>query len=166
MKKDLYGVNDAKFRATTLGIYGLVWMKILLKELGMEVVEYNSQGRKPNSFQVSRVINSGKPSGDRVSFRSPSPSPNTFQSVGSSSENTHHRQTFPANFPATFFSDTDHTRRSAWRRSLTFVKALEPKDHPRAGHVQFSIRRLHLTRWRVRAHEDFPQPRASSSSLA
>ena len=49
-------------------------------------------------FPVSRVINSGKPSGDCVSFRSPSPSPNTFRSVGSSSENTHRRRTFPTNF--------------------------------------------------------------------
>ncbi|RVW25904.1 hypothetical protein CK203_111333 [Vitis vinifera] len=117
---------------------------------------------------VSRVINSGKPSGDRVSFRSPSPSPNTFRSVGSSSENTHRRQTFPANFPTTSFSDTDHTRRSAWRRSPTFVKAPEPKDHPRAGHAQFSVRRLHLTHRRVRT---FPatrlllQPRLTPTSL-
>ena len=66
----------------------------------------------------------------------------------------------PANFsgelPATFFSDTDHTRRSVWRRSPTFVKASEPKDHPRAGHAQFSVRRLHLTRRRVRT---FPATR-------
>ncbi|RVW87593.1 hypothetical protein CK203_041151 [Vitis vinifera] len=113
----------------------------------------------------SRVINSGKPSGDRVSFRSPSPSPNTFRSVGSSSKNTHRRQNFPANFPATSFSDTDHTRRSAWRRSPTFVKAPEPKSHPRAGHAQFSGRRLNLTRRRVRACEAFsgdaPPPPAS-----
>ncbi|RVW44593.1 Retrovirus-related Pol polyprotein from transposon TNT 1-94 [Vitis vinifera] len=84
--------------------------------------------------KVSRVIKSGKPSGDRVSFRSPSPSPNTF-------------------------------RRSAWRRSPTFVKAPEPKSHPRAGHAQFSGRRLHLTRRRVRAREAFsgdaPPPPAS-----
>ncbi|RVW72916.1 hypothetical protein CK203_056372 [Vitis vinifera] len=113
-------------------------------------------------IHFSRVINSEKPSGDRVSFRSPSPSPNTFRSVGSSSENTHSRQTFPANFPATSFSDTDHTRRSAWRRSPTFVKAPEPKDHPRVDHAQFSVRRLHLTR---RQREDFPGHAASSSSL-
>ncbi|RVX13111.1 hypothetical protein CK203_017860 [Vitis vinifera] len=99
---------------------------------------------------------------------SPSPS---FRSVGSSSENTHRRQTFPTNFPATSFSDTDHTRRSAWRRSLTFVKAPEPKVHPRAGHAQFSVRRLHLTRRRMRAREDFPshapllQPRLTPTSL-
>ena len=50
----------------------------------------------------------------------------------------------------TYFSDTDHTRRSAWRRSPTFVKAPAPKEHPRAGHAPFSGRRLHLTRRRVR----------------
>ena len=99
--------------------------------------------------------------GDHVSFRSPSPSPNTFRSVGSSSENTHRRRTFPT----TSFSDTDHTKRSAWRRYPTFVKALEPKDHPHADHAQFSGRRLNLTRRRVRACEDFsgdaPPPPAS-----
>ncbi|RVX15733.1 hypothetical protein CK203_005488 [Vitis vinifera] len=64
----------------------------------------------------------------------------------------------PANFPATYFSDTDHTRRSAWRRSPTFVKAPAPKEHPRAGHTPFSGRR-------VRAREAFsgdaPPPPAS-----
>ena len=66
---------------------------------------YQSQGRKPNSFQFPRVINSGKPSCDRVSFRSPSPDPkafrsvelsseNAFQSVESSSENIHRRRLF------------------------------------------------------------------------
>ena len=72
------------------------------------------------------------------------------------------------NFPATSFSDTDHTRRSAWRRSPTFVKAPEPKDHPRTGHVQFSGRRLRLMRWRVRAREAFsgdaPPPPASPNA--
>nr|CAN69691.1 hypothetical protein VITISV_026777 [Vitis vinifera] len=43
-------------------------------------MNYQSQGRKPQFFPISRVINTGKPSGDRVSFRSPSPSPNeTFR---------------------------------------------------------------------------------------
>ncbi|RVW16787.1 hypothetical protein CK203_076409 [Vitis vinifera] len=114
------------------------------------------QTQESKTVIVSRVINSGKLSGDRVSFRSPSPSPNTFRSVGSSSENTHRRQTFPANFPATSFSDTDHTRRNAWKRSPTFVKAPEPKDHPRASHAQFFVRLLHLMRRRLRAREDFP----------
>ena len=84
-------------------------------------------------------------------------------------ETTHRRRNFPANFsgelPRDFFPDTDHTRRSAWRRSPTFVKAPGPKDHPRAGHAQFSGRRLHLTRRRVRAREEFfgdaPPPPAS-----
>ncbi|RVW15111.1 Retrovirus-related Pol polyprotein from transposon TNT 1-94 [Vitis vinifera] len=71
----------------------------------------------------------------------------------------------PANFPTTYFSDTDHTRRSAWRRSPTFVKAPAPKDHPRTGHVQFFGRRLHLTCRRVRVCEafsgDVPPPPAS-----
>ena len=43
--------------------------------------------------------------GDRVSFRSPSPSPNTFRSVGTSLETTHRRRNFPANFPANFSGD-------------------------------------------------------------
>ena len=45
------------------------------------------------------------------------------------------------------------------------MKAPEPKDHPRAGHAQFSGRRLRLTRRRVRAREAFsgdaPPPPAS-----
>ena len=85
----------------------------------------------------------------------------TFRSVGSSSETTHRGRTFPT----TYFSNIDHTRRSTWRRSTTFVKAPAPKDHPRAGHAQFSGRRLHLTRRRVRAYEAFsgdaPPPPAS-----
>ena len=63
---------------------------------------------------------------------------------------------FRRTFLATSFSDTDHTRRSAWRRSPTFVKAPAPKEHPRAGHAPFSGRRLNLTRRRVRAREEFP----------
>ncbi|RVW47784.1 hypothetical protein CK203_091742 [Vitis vinifera] len=75
------------------------------------------------------------------------------------------RRIFPANFSGDVFFDTDHTKRSAWRRSPTFVKAPEPKSHPRAGHAQFSGRRLNLTRRRVRAREAFsgdaPPPPAS-----
>ncbi|RVX00280.1 Retrovirus-related Pol polyprotein from transposon TNT 1-94 [Vitis vinifera] len=41
-----------------------------------------------------RVINSGKPSCDRVSFRSPSPDPKAFRSVESSLENIHRRRLF------------------------------------------------------------------------
>ena len=55
---------------------------------------YQSQGRKPNSFQFPHVINSGKPSCDRVSFWSPSPDPKAFRSVESSSENIHRRRLF------------------------------------------------------------------------
>ncbi|RVW74353.1 Secretory carrier-associated membrane protein 4 [Vitis vinifera] len=102
-----------------------------------------------------------KPFGDRVSFRSPSPSPNTFLLVGSSLENTHRWRTFPA----TSFSNTDHTKRSAWRRSPTFPKASEPENRPRAGHAHFYGWRLNLTRRRVRAREAFsgdaPPPPAS-----
>ena len=83
---------------------------------------YQSQGRKPNSFQFPRVINSGKPSCDRVSFRSPSPDPKAFRSVESSSKNIHRRRIFRRSF-----SDT---ARSAWRRSPIFPKAPEPENHP------------------------------------
>ncbi|RVX14584.1 Retrovirus-related Pol polyprotein from transposon TNT 1-94 [Vitis vinifera] len=60
------------------------------------------------------------------------------------------RRTFPANFPATVFF---YTARSAWRRSSICPKAPEPETHPRAAHARFSVRRLHLTRRRVRARE-------------
>ncbi|RVW59635.1 hypothetical protein CK203_103282 [Vitis vinifera] len=59
-------------------------------------------------------------------------------------------------------------RRSAWRRSPTFVKAPASKEDPRAVHAPFSGRRLHLTRRRVRAREAFsgdaPPPPASPAA--
>ena len=70
-------------------------------------------------------------------------------------------------FPATSFSDTAHTAKSAWRRSPIFPKALEPENHPRAGHTRFSGQRLHLMRRRV---SHFPatrfllQPRLTPTS--
>ena len=51
--------------------------KVFLLSLSLSTW-YQSQGRKPNSFLFFRVINSGKPSGDRVSFRSPCFFPVTF----------------------------------------------------------------------------------------
>ncbi|RVW26551.1 Retrovirus-related Pol polyprotein from transposon RE1 [Vitis vinifera] len=105
--------------------------------------------RKLNSFQFPRVINSGKPSCDRVhsghlpqtpklSNRFESSSENAFQSVESSSENIHRRRLFPA----TSFS---HTARSAWRRSPIFPKAPEPENNPRASHARFSSRENYLS---------------------
>ena len=122
---------------------------------------YQSQGRKLYSFWFTRVINSGNPSSDRVSFRSPFPSPKAFRSAISWSENPHHRQHFSGDifqklfrqlFFQTIFSDTDHIIRSAKRRSATFVKALEPKTDPRASHVPFFSGGLNPTRRRVRAY--------------
>ena len=55
---------------------------------------YQSQGRKLYSFWFTCVINFGNPSSDRVSFRSPFPSPKTFRSTISWTENPHHRQHF------------------------------------------------------------------------
>ena len=55
---------------------------------------YQSQGRKLYSFWFTRVINSGNPSSDRVSFRSPFPSPKTFRLAISWTENPHHCQHF------------------------------------------------------------------------
>ena len=102
---------------------------------------YQSQGRKLYSFWFTRVINSENPSNDRVSFRSPFPSPKAFRSAISWSKNPHHRQHFSGDifrrlFFATIFSDTDHIIRSAMRRSATFLKALEPKTHSRAIFLQ------------------------------
>ena len=86
---------------------------------------YHSQGRKLYSFWFTRIINSGNPSSDRVSFRSPFPSPKAFRSAISWSENPHHRQHFSGDI-----SDTDHIIRSAKRRFATFLKAPEPKTDP------------------------------------
>ena len=55
---------------------------------------YQSQGRKLYFFWFTRVINSGNRSSDRVSFRSPFPSPKAFRSAISWSENPHHHQHF------------------------------------------------------------------------
>ncbi|RVW25611.1 hypothetical protein CK203_115637 [Vitis vinifera] len=98
-------------------------------------LDIKSQGRKPNSFQFPRVINSGKPSRDRVSFRSPSPDPKTFRSVESSSENIHHWRLFRRTFPTTSFSDT---ARSAGGDLQFFPKHRKLENHPRAGHARFS----------------------------
>ena len=99
---------------------------------------YQSQGRKPNSFQFPRVINSGKPSCDRVSFRPPSPDPKAFRSVESSSENIHRRRLFRRRlFP---------TPQGAPGGDLQFF----PKHRSqKTTHAHFSGRRLHLTLRRV-----------------
>ncbi|RVW29046.1 hypothetical protein CK203_088909 [Vitis vinifera] len=117
------------------------------------------------------VINSGKPSGDRVSFRSPSPSLNTSDQLDRRQKRLTVGELFPRTFSAKSFSDTDHTKRSAWRRSPTFSKASKPENPPRAGHAHFYGRRLNLTRRRVRAREAFPttrlllQPRLTPTSI-
>ena len=58
---------------------------------------YQSQGRKLYSFWFTRVINSENLSSDRVSFRSPFPSPKAFRSAISWSKNPHHHQHFSSN---------------------------------------------------------------------
>ena len=67
--------------------------KVFLLSLSLSTW-YQSQGRKLYSFWFTRVINSGNPSSDRVSFRSPFPSPKAFRSVILWLENPHHRQHF------------------------------------------------------------------------
>ena len=75
---------------------------------------YQSQGRKLYSFWFTRVIDSGNPSSDRVSFRSPFPSPKAFRSAISWSENPHHRQHFSDDifrrlfFPGNIFRHWPH----------------------------------------------------------
>ena len=87
---------------------------------------YQSQGRKLYSFWFTCVIDSGNPSNDRVSFRSPFPSPKAFRSVISWSENPHHNQHFSDDI-----FETNHIIRSAKRRSAIFLKAPELKTDPR-----------------------------------
>ncbi|RVW65211.1 Retrovirus-related Pol polyprotein from transposon RE1 [Vitis vinifera] len=105
-------------------------------------------------------------SDDRVSFRSPFPSPKAFQPAISWSENPHHRQHFTGDFSGEFFppatfSDINHIIKSAKRRSATFLIAPEPKTHPRATLL-----------WRpesqapgVRAHGPLSRCQASFSKL-
>ncbi|RVW68810.1 hypothetical protein CK203_062242 [Vitis vinifera] len=57
-----------------------------------------------SSFPVSSIP--GKPSCDRVSFRSPSPDPKAFWSVESSSENIHRWRLFWRTFPGNVFFPT------------------------------------------------------------
>ena len=107
---------------------------------------YQSQGRKLYSFWFTHVIDSGNPSSDRVSFRSPFPSPKVFRLVIFWLENPHHRQHFSGDI-----SDTDHIIRSAKRRFATFLKAPEPKTDPRASHAPFFFGGLNPTHQRMRA---------------
>ena len=72
---------------------------------------YQSQGRKLYSFWFTHVINSGNSSSDRVSFRSPFPSPKAFWSTISWSENPYHRQHFSGDFSSDFFSGDIFRRR-------------------------------------------------------
>ncbi|RVW86922.1 Retrovirus-related Pol polyprotein from transposon TNT 1-94 [Vitis vinifera] len=63
----------------------------------------------------------------RVSLRSPHFLPEPLRTTSSPSDLHHAGNLFRRTFPATSFSDTDHTKRSAWRRSPTSSKALEPE---------------------------------------
>ncbi|RVW64718.1 Retrovirus-related Pol polyprotein from transposon RE1 [Vitis vinifera] len=105
-----------------------------------------------------RVINSSEPSSD-VFHSGPSLSSQTTPDNSSPSD-LHHagnlfRRTFRRTFPATSFSYTDHTKRSAWRRSPTSSKPGAKNPHaPATPH--FSGRRVRRVRLFRR--------RASSSS--
>ncbi|RVX00110.1 hypothetical protein CK203_026615 [Vitis vinifera] len=129
-----------------------------------------SQRRKPNFFRFSRVINSGEPSSDRVSLRSPHFLPNH-------SGQPHRRRisTTPATFSGelsgelsgdVFFQHRPHQEERLEEIS-NFFKSSEPENPPRAGHAHFSGR-LNLTRRRVRP---FPatrlllQPRLTPTSI-
>ena len=118
-------------------------IKVFLLSLSLNMV--SEPRKKTQFFPISRVINSGKPS-----FLFPvSSTPGNLPVIVFHSGHLPHLsilsdqldrrqkrltvgELFPRTFSAKSFSDTDHTKRSAWRRSPTFVKAPEPKDHPRA----------------------------------
>ncbi|RVW59478.1 hypothetical protein CK203_104155 [Vitis vinifera] len=113
---------------------------------------FQIEGLSPNKMaRVHLVLSSMDIRVDRVSFRSPFPSPKAFRSTVSPSENPHHRQkTLIRRLFATFSASpfpTDHTIRCARRRSSSFVKAPEGDSQPRV----FLLRRLNLTRRHVRA---------------
>ena len=124
-------------------------MRIKVSSLSLSTW-YQSQGRELYSFWFTRVINSGNPFSDRVSFRAPFPSPKAFQPAISWSENPHHRQHFTGDFSGEFFppatfSDINHIIKSAKRRSATFLKAPKPKTDPRASHAPFFSDNLNPT---------------------
>ncbi|RVX06280.1 Retrovirus-related Pol polyprotein from transposon RE2 [Vitis vinifera] len=113
---------------------------------------YQSQGRKPNSFQFPRVINSGKPSGDRVSFWSPSPSPKTFRSAWRRSP-TFPKAPEPENSPRAghvhFYGRRLNLKRRRVRAREAFSgDALPPPTLPDADHPPYipgsPIRALHV----------------------
>ena len=118
---------------------------------------YQSQGRKLYSFWFTRIINSGNPSSDRVSFRSPFPSPKAFRSSISWSKNPRHHQHFSSNifrrlFRRLFFSrryfPTPTTSSGAQRGDLQlFSKHRSQKPI----HTPFFSGGLNPTRWCVRA---------------
>ena len=115
---------------------------------------YQSQGRKLYSFWFTHVINSGNPSSDRVSFRSPFPSPKAFRSTISWSENPYHRQHFSEDiFWRLFFRryfPTPTTLSGAQRGDLQlFSKHLSQKPI----HKSFFSGGLNSTRRRVRARD-------------
>ncbi|RVW58902.1 Retrovirus-related Pol polyprotein from transposon RE2 [Vitis vinifera] len=131
-------------------------------------VEENAYDRINWDFLLSVMQKMGfgeKWVSDRVSLRSPHFLPEPLRTTSSPSDLHHAGNLFRRTFPVTSFSDTDHTKRSAWKRSPTSSKASEPENPPRAGHAHFSGRRLNLTRRRVRARETFsddaPPPPAS-----
>ncbi|RVX15930.1 hypothetical protein CK203_005819 [Vitis vinifera] len=98
----------------------------ILKVMGplVKVLQLVDNERKPTM---------GKPFNDRVSFRSPSPSPKAFQSTVSLSEKPSPPATFLATLSGEVLFHTDHTIRCARRSSSSFVKAPEGDSQSRAG---------------------------------
>ncbi|RVW63729.1 Retrovirus-related Pol polyprotein from transposon TNT 1-94 [Vitis vinifera] len=95
------------------------------------LIRWESQGRKPNSFQfpVSSTLGNLPVT---VFHSGHLPHLPILSGQSDRRKKTLTAGKFSGELPATYFSDIDHTRRSAWRRSPTFVKAPEPKSYPRA----------------------------------
>ena len=91
------------------------WMRIKVFLLSLSLSTwYQSQRRKPNLFfRFSLVINSGKPSSDRVSLRSPHSLPEPLRTTSSPSDLHHAGNLFRRNFPTTYFPGNDHIFRNA-----------------------------------------------------
>ena len=118
---------------------------------------YQSQGRKPNSFLFFRVINSGKPSGDRVSFRSPCFFPVTFpiSQYFPVSRIVARNHSPPAKFSGDLFFRHRPYQKERLEEISTFCEDTSTKRGATRRPRAIFGRRLHLTRRRVGAREAY-----------
>ncbi|RVX03474.1 hypothetical protein CK203_027950 [Vitis vinifera] len=123
----------------------------------LEYIESFASMAITHSGQISLVISQS----DHLSLSFQSSVPvlrakgeNAFRSVESSSENTHRRQNFPANFSGELSGDGFFLHRKERLEEIFNLSQSTGTRNPSTRRPRaFSVRRLHLTRRRVRARE-------------